>query len=179
MTFKRTLVALLLTVPMLVGAQAYKFGGNSEVKVEGTSNVHDWSAVVEDVRATATYEDDDLASLRVEFIVESMESGEKLMNKRIYKTLNSDEHPKIVFVMSSSQHNGSSLSMTGNLTINGVTKRVTVTGTITELANGDIKISGSHPVLFSNFGMTAPSFMLGAMKVGDEVKIVYNVTLTR
>ncbi|NVK27199.1 MAG: YceI family protein [Flavobacteriia bacterium] len=169
------IATMLLSVGLL--AQQYRVSPESEVKVEGTSNVHDWSAVVEDVR-TSGGSSTSLVGLKVEFVVESMESGDRLMNKRIYKTLNSEDHPKIVFNVTESERNGSLLTMKGNLTINGVKKDITVSARVTETSNG-LTISGKQAILFSDYGMQAPSFMFGAMKVGNEVQIVFKVVLTR
>ncbi|KAB2814253.1 YceI family protein [Phaeocystidibacter luteus] len=177
MTRKITYIITTLLLSFGLFAQQYSISSDSEVKVEGTSNVHDWSAVVEDVRVSGG-SSTSLVGLKVEFIVESMKSGDRLMDKRIHKTLNSEDHPKIVFNVTESERNGETLTMKGNLTINGVKKDITVVAKVTETSNG-LTISGKQTILFTDYGMDAPSFMFGAMKVGNEVQIVYNVVLTR
>lgn len=171
-----TVLALLLAVPVFAQS-TMRVSSNSEVKVEGTSNVHDWGAVVEEVRFEGTRTNDVLDGIRVRFVVESMESGDGLMNRRIYSTLNSDDHPEIVFNITDSSLQGERLTMNGTLTINGVRKQITVRGEMRRLNNGNIRIQGSHPVLFTDHGMDAPSFMFGAMKVGNTVQINYNIVL--
>lgn len=177
MRLQITTIILALALAMPAFGQNMRVSNTSEVKVEGTSNVHDWSAVVEDVRFEGTRTNDVLNGIRVRFVVESMESGDGLMNRRIYSTLNSEDHPEIVFNITDSSVQGQRLTMTGNLTINGVRRQITVTGEMRELSNGNLRIQGSHPVEFSDHGMDAPSFMFGAMKVGNTVHIKYNIVL--
>lgn len=160
-------------------AQSYRLSDNSEFRIDGTSNVHDWSAVVEDVKASGTGNTNTLEALEVVFKVESMESGDRLMNRRMYSTLNSEEYPEINFTMTGSNRTGNSMTLRGDLTIHGVKKHISVQGQVAELSNGNLRITGSHPVKFTEHGMDPPSFMFGAMKVGDEVKITFNVLLTR
>lgn len=171
------LKALAFAFAMPIFSQNFRVSSSSEVKVEGTSNVHDWSAVVEEVTFEGTRTNDVFDGVRVKFKVESMESGDGLMNRRIHKTLNAEEHPHIIFNITDSSLDGTALTMKGNLTINGVTKQITVNGTMRTLSNGNIRIQGSHPVKFTDHGMEAPSFMFGAMKVDNEVKITYNIVL--
>ncbi len=170
------LCALLLTVVSY--GQTYSFSNQSEVSVEGTSNVHDWSAVVEQINASGNW-NQALSNLRVEFVVESMASGDRLMDKRIHKTLNAEDHPKIIFEVVDSSRNGADMTLVGDLTINGVKKRITVQAKVETLPDGKLKVIGSHPVLFTDHGMEAPSFMFGAMKVGDQVTIKFNVIVTQ
>jgi len=65
------------------------------------------------------------------------------------------------------------------LTIAGVTKQVTLQGKITENADGSATITGSRKIKMSEFGITPPSFMLGALKVGDEVTVEYTLKLKK
>ncbi len=171
-----TTVLAVFTVLPLFSQSEYHVSPSTVVSVDGTSNVHDWSATVENVefegRTSQTLE-----GLKVKFEVESMESGDRLMNRRIHSTLNSEDHPFITFTITDSNLQGNNLRMTGNLEINGVTKNIVVRATTRELSNGNVQISGSHPVLFTDHGMEAPSFMFGAMKVDNKVNIDFNVIL--
>ena len=42
-------------------------------------------------------------------------------------------------------------------------------------ADGSYTLSGSKNIKFSEFGMSAPKYMLGVMKVYDDLTINYNV----
>ncbi|GGH73052.1 hypothetical protein GCM10011318_17670 [Phaeocystidibacter marisrubri] len=159
--------------------QSYQMSPNSEFTVEGTSNVHDWSAKVTEVTAASTVANDELQSLRLVFKVESMDSGDRLMNKRMHASLEAEDYPDIVFVMKTYQLNGSRATVNGDLTIHGVKRNINVQANFTKLSDGSIKLSGTHSVKFSQHGMSAPSFMFGAMKVADEVNINFALILKR
>jgi polyisoprenoid-binding protein YceI len=71
------------------------------------------------------------------------------------------------------------MNITGNLTLGGVTKPTDLTLRIKTLPGGDLEVKGTRKILMSNHGIKAPSFMLGAMKVGDEVTLTYDVILKK
>lgn len=169
--------ALALTVSFIGFGQSYQLSPASEFTVEGTSNVHDWSAKVNEVTATSTVENDRITALRLVFKVESMETGERLMNKRLKESLKAEDHPEIVFVMRTYQVNGSSVTVNGDLTICGVKKNINVRATYSKLTDGSIKLTGTHQVKFSDHGLSAPSYMFGAMKVGDAVNLNFSLIL--
>lgn len=174
------LTAAMMTLGTTVAnAQTHQLSNQSKVEVLGTSNVHDWSGVVENVRGTANYTDGTLQNANFTFVVNSLNSGDNRMNDRMMTTLDEERYPNITFRVSNATTNGSRVSMTGNLTIHGVTKRVTVQGTMQELSNGNLKITGKHAVLFTDYGMDAPSFMLGAMRVANEVTVNFDVVFTK
>jgi polyisoprenoid-binding protein YceI len=63
----------------------------------------------------------------------------------------------------------------GSLTISGVTKPVTLV--VNGVVNPDktITITSSQKIKMSEFRVKPPSFMLGALKVGDHVTVEYNL----
>ena len=63
----------------------------------------------------------------------------------------------------------------GELAIAGKTNKVTFPITIDVPEKDKLKISGTAPVKMTEYGVTppAPSFGLGLMKCGDEVKIIF------
>jgi polyisoprenoid-binding protein YceI len=68
------------------------------------------------------------------------------------------------------------IKATGNLTIAGVTKPVALQTTYT--VNGDeVVCKGSKTLKMSEYGIKAPTFMMGALKVADEVTIDLSLKL--
>jgi polyisoprenoid-binding protein YceI len=106
------------------------------------------------------------------------------MDDRTHSTLKADKFPEIVYVFTKvinvQQSGGETImNVSGNLTMCGVTKPTDLTLRIKTLANGDLEIKGSKKILMSTYGVKPPSFMLGAMKVGDEVTLTYDVILKK
>ena len=65
----------------------------------------------------------------------------------------------------------------GTLTILGKDKAVAMKIDATRLAEGKATAQGEETLLMSDFGIKPPSFMFGTMKVGDEVKVKFNLTV--
>jgi polyisoprenoid-binding protein YceI len=70
---------------------------------------------------------------------------------------------------------------TGELAIAGKTNKVTFPVSIDVPEKDKLKISGTAPVKMSDYGITppAPSFGLGLMKTGDEVKIIFDWSVAK
>ncbi len=45
-------------------------------------------------------------------------------------------------------------------------------------ANGELKIIGSKQLTMTDFGMEPPTAMMGAIKVGNEISVTFEITLT-
>lgn len=171
--------ALALVFGFNVQAQSFRLSPNSTFTIDGTSNVHDWTAEVKEVSATTTVTDGSIEAMRIVFKVKSMDSGDSMMNSRMQSSMDADDYPEIVFVLKSFTLNGNRATLNGDLTIHGQRRNINVQASYQKLADGSIKLTGSQPVLFTQHGMSPPSFMFGAMKVADEVKVSFNVILTR
>jgi polyisoprenoid-binding protein YceI len=70
---------------------------------------------------------------------------------------------------------------TGELAIAGKTNTVTFPVTIDVPEKDKLKITGTAPLKMTAYGITppAPSFGLGLMKCGDDVKIIFDWTVVK
>jgi polyisoprenoid-binding protein YceI len=96
------------------------------------------------------------------------------IHKTLKEILNTAQHPTISF--SSRRVDGSAASFTcdGELTIMGVTQPVIVQGRV-----ADGRVAGGASVIQSRWGIRPYSAFFGALKLSDEVKIDFDVALTR
>jgi hypothetical protein len=60
----------------------------------------------------------------------------------------------------------------------GTSKPVELTAKGKVLANGDVQIIGSRKLNMKDFNMVPPTAMMGTIKVGEEVTVNFNLTLT-
>ena len=160
---------------------------SSDIKVVGTSNLHDWKMKAQSTSVSAKFDLKpgtnqlaDISALSFSMPVKGLKSDENLMDTRAYSTLKADKHEKIVFNMSSAvitpqANNQYLVKATGNLTISGVTKPVTLVANGVVNADKTITITGAQKIKMSEFGVKPPTFMLGALKVGDQVTVEYNL----
>jgi polyisoprenoid-binding protein YceI len=162
----------------------------SEVTVEGTSTMHAYHCKTEKIMA---YVDVDpgytkdltkiakpIVSVKVNILVNSLKCGNGTMDKNLYSTLNADKNPMITYTLSGYDIlNGLSSSFAANtkgtLKISGTEKLVDMKINASRLAEGKVTAEGEETLLMTDFGIKPPSFMLGTLKVGNEVKVKFNL----
>lgn len=181
----------LLLITGVLNAQT-KFSTKSyQITVAGTSTMHEWTSKATAVTVTGdfaiangTLEKINAATVKIEAKSLKSTKNSDLMDERTHSTIKADKNPSITYVftkVASTQQSGSETTVTvnGNLTIAGVTKPTDLVLKFKSLPNGDVEVKGSRKILMSNHGIKAPSFMLGAMKVGNEITITYDIILKK
>ncbi len=164
----------------------------SSILVKGTSSLHDWRCKTEQISGDISYAATgltlkDITAVDLQLVVKSMrsikENGdyyESGMDKNMYKALNADKNPKITFVLTDISNLKASAGKAdfvakGNLTIAGSQKPISFPVSATLTANG-IVIKGATTFKMTTFGVTPPRALLGTIKTGDEVTIVFNAS---
>ncbi|WP_373057810.1 YceI family protein [Zunongwangia sp. H14] len=193
-TFKNYWLAagsfLLMIISVSTTAQTFnvkKTGSN--MKIEGTSNIHDWEIEAEDFEGTLTAELKDgqltqIKNLEFTVIAESLKSGKGAMDKNTYKALETDKHKKITYTLNKVKNIDCTSSekcvvtTSGYLTIAGTKKPVDITFNA-KLGQSKIVLSGSEKVKMSEYKIDPPTAMFGAITTGDEVKIKFQTTFSK
>jgi polyisoprenoid-binding protein YceI len=185
----------LVLAPVLFGTQlhaqdTYKLNGSKDnvVKVSGKSNVHDWTMIAQNPVSDADFgplvgSDNvpkSLTSLNFSVNAKGLKSEHSSMDTRTYKVIKADAYPKITFKSSSAvitpvSKGKFSVKVTGSLSIAGVSKTVTLQANGVVNADQGITCNGTQKLKLTDYNIQPPSFMLGAMKVGDELSIAYNL----
>lgn len=172
---------MFITAGVLVHSQTLSIK-SSEVVINGETNVnHNFTIKATELSGKMTVADNRPQALTVEIPVRSLISGEKLMDKKTHEAFNEPKNPKILFQMTelnSIQVNGENIAVTvtGNLSLKGATKKVTLKADGKEMSPGVYTFQGALPVKMSDYGMKAPTAMLGTMKTKDQVTVNYKVT---
>lgn len=174
----------LLGSPKAASAQTYKVAAGSLIQVDGTSNLHDWKMKAQSFSSDAQLvfkgtDLQDVTALNFTLPVQNLKSNESLMDTRAYKALKEEQNKNITFKLTSATVTGGVIKANGNLTIAGVTKEVALQAKSVVGADGSVTITGSRKVKMSEFGIKPPTFMMGALKVGDEITIDYTLKLKK
>lgn len=158
---------------------------NSSIKVSGTSNIHDWTMKSEVLNANAAFNFrdgklNDVTALNFSMKVANLKGKEDLLTTRAHKAMNAAKFTTIAFKLNSATAtplaNGQyTIKAIGELEISGTTKVVTLYANALLNSDKSISCSGTHKLKMSEFGVAPPSFMLGALKVKDDVAITYNL----
>ena len=67
--------------------------------------------------------------------------------------------------------------MNGKLSLGGVEKAITLDADAKAGPNGTLLVTGSEELKLSDYGLKAPTLMMGTMKVADAVKVRYELAL--
>jgi len=188
---KKAISGMLILAAMSIGmtnnAQAqetYKVTTGSSLKVNGTSNIHDWTMEAKSIPADVVLEVEGnqvtaIKSLTFTLPVKTLKGKEDLLNSRAYKAMKEDAHKNISFKMTSGSVAQNIIKVNGTLTIAGVSKPVALQAKATVNADGTVTCIGSRKLKMSDHGIAPPSFMLGALKVVDDITIDFNLKLKK
>lgn len=158
---------------------------NSTVKVSGSSNLHDWVMKGETLTAGSAFifkngKLNDMTALNFSMKVTNLKSEESLLNSRAYKAMDADKYTTVNFKLSSATvtplANGHyTIKALGKLQISAVTKDVVLYADAVQNSDKTISCTGYEKLKMSEYGIKPPSFMLGALKVTDEVTFNFNL----
>lgn len=175
-TFKnlsRTILTIgILSFSILSNAQKLSII-NSNIKIEGTSTLHDWSMTSAQGTWTGNANGNTINDVKFTMKTTSLKSKESAMDKNAYKSLEASKYPEIIFTTSSLPSSGTA-SVTGILTITDISKNIKFPVNVVKIGNV-YTIKGSTKLKMSAFGIKAPSFMMGTIKTGDEINISFNI----
>jgi polyisoprenoid-binding protein YceI len=192
----RKLTNTILIAAIIVGgifqnvrAQAvYKLtpGKDATIKVLGSSNVHDWvlTSVAIDSQGEFKFDNDgqlhSLSSFSLALNAKSLKSEHESMDSRTYKTMKVDQYPKVSYKLTSAtvtpvQKGKYTIKATGELTIAGVSQTIVMTINAVTNADNTITCTGSEELKLTDYKIDPPSFMLGAMKVKNDLTIQFNL----
>lgn len=182
------LVFCLFLFAKISVAQTYNLNNaTSFLEVHGTSSLHDWhvDAETQNGKITVSNLDDlQLDALSFSVMSESLKSGKSGMDKNTYKALKTDKHKTITFKMSSVKSielvsdSNYKVTVIGNMTISGVTKSISIDLKL-ELKDNKILIEGEKSMKMTDYGIEPPKALLGTIKTGDDIKIIFKTVFQK
>jgi len=180
-------VILFGVIPQSLKAQVYKLSPSADVniKVLGSSNIHDWTMTSTALESQGNFKLSEgqlkeVTAFSFSLNAKSLKSDHQSMDNRTYKTINADQFPKIIYRLSSAtitsvQKNKFLIKTTGELTIAGTTQTITMNVTAVVNADNSLTCTGSEKLKLTDYKIEPPSFMLGAMKVTNDLTIQFNL----
>jgi len=161
---------------------------SARVSIEGTSNIHgytasstaltiaalDVDAADEDVLGRAL-EANAIRAFEVVIPTTSLTSPRDGIDKNMHKALKAAEHPDIRFRLRSLD--AAAGTATGRLTIAGVEKDVTLNVQVMRQAAG-LGVTGTTSLMMTDYGVTPPKAMLGMLKTNPKVTITFELVLS-
>jgi len=156
----------------------------SEITIKGTSNLHDWEENVESFKVNLflKFQEKEIAGIdkvQVTLQSNSIVSENSIMTNKTHDALNVKKYPHIEFRLVSVDNLSSSDgkfsgTLVGDVTLAGVTKRISLAFSGVHSGN-KISIKGSKELNMEDFKIDPPKAMLGTLKTGEEVTILFQL----
>jgi polyisoprenoid-binding protein YceI len=157
---------------------------SARVSLEGTSNVHAFTASTHTVTIRAieiagapaadvlehVLQPGNLKSFEVSIPAASLTSPKEGIDKNMHKALKAQEHRDIRFRLRALEPAGDAYRGVGVLTIAGVEKEVTLNLKV-ERKGAALAVTGATDLLMTDYGITPPKAMLGMLKTDPKVQI--------
>jgi polyisoprenoid-binding protein YceI len=175
------------TAPQAAGTAPLALA-SARISIEGTSNIHGYTAsstavtvAAVDVDAEAggdvlarALEPNGVRAFEVVIPTASLTSPKDGIDKNMHKALKAAEHPEIRFRLRSLD--AAAGTAVGQLTIAGVEKDVTLRVQVKQ-QEASLAVTGTTTLLMTDYGVTPPKAMLGMLKTNPKVTITFELVL--
>jgi len=170
------------------------------VEIDGDSTLHKYSATSHDCRCSfglsaavpdpaqaATLEalmrGHQIDAFSMAIPVSSLRSDDKHLDEHMWKALKQGQFPRIRFEMTRYRVVAAAvagaaftLDMQGQLEVAGVVRPIQLSANVRHTARG-LQVWGARDLRMTDFNVTPPTLMLGAIKTADAITIKFNVEL--
>lgn len=194
----RTTTARILPVTLAIATLAFAGSRNaltlqpeSRLWIEGTSTVRSFTCTAGVVEAAVEATpgavksviagEKAVQSVAITVPAAKLDCNNGRMNEHMLKALKASEHPAIEFRVASYEVAKADVGVTGTLkgtlTLGGVTREIAIDAAARETADGALRVAGKYELAMSDYGLKRPTLMMGTLKVGDRVKVGFDVLL--
>lgn len=185
-----TVMALIAGGWYAVETATYEFQPQTSIAVRGTSTMHDFEckaglisgAIQVPITGSTDVADalNGMQTVSVSVPVEKIDCGNGTMDKKMKSALDAGKAPLIKYTLTRATVTGPAdasgfypMNTSGRLALAGQEKPIEMAVRGKQLADGSFLFSGSTQILMKDWGISPPTAMLGAMKTGNEVTVVF------
>jgi polyisoprenoid-binding protein YceI len=192
---KTTLLALAILVPVsgawTVANEQLMLQPQSRLWIDGTSTIRSFTCKAPDVNAVVEVSganaipsllagEKGVKTVQVTVPAEHMDCGNGKMNDHMRNALKVTENPTITFVLTNydvtKNAEGISGTINGTLDLGGVKKPISFQATGAS-EGGMLHVNGTYELRMTDYGLKPPSLMFGRIKVGETVKVGFDLLL--
>jgi polyisoprenoid-binding protein YceI len=189
-------LTLLATTLSAQTAVRLRLAPGSQLSFDGTSTLHGFTCTTSTMQAyidvDPSYQTANLSTIahpivnvQVVIPVRSLKCGGELENN-MYKTLNATQFPYVIYkltgydmVAETATASKFSATTRGALTIAGKENPIQMTIDASRGSDGVVSASAQQAIKMSAFGIKPPTFMLGTLRVGDQLKVKFTLKATQ
>lgn len=189
---KALLVFLLVIISnnLLIAQTNYTVKQVTSIKISGTSTLHDWDMTSSSAACNATFvlnasnQITNITAINFSTPVDNLKSGKSAMDKNAYKALNKDKYPNITFTLTPGTATVTpkagglyTVKCKGKLAIGGGVVETDLEADCKVNADKTITVTGSKKISMKDYGVKPPSFMMGAVKTGNDITLNFNLLM--
>lgn len=167
----------LLTAAPLSAAELKIRAAGSKIEFVGTKKTGSHKGGFKQFSGTLSMPAGDVtaATVKVEIATESLFSDDAKLTQHLKAPDFFDvrKHPKATFTSTSIKASGGAHTITGNLTLHGVTRPVSIPATITS-DNGSVTIAGTFKIAREDFGM-----VYGKGMIDNDVRVTIQIKASK
>jgi len=191
-TLKTSLLfSLILIISTVSFAQTNYHSKVVDIKLNGTSNIHDWEMVATSGISDASFvinasgQVTSLTALSFVLPAVNLKSGHGQMDKNTYKALNASKNPNISFTLISatvtaSGGNNYQINAVGKLSVAGTVKHTDLQATGKyNPADKSFTVTGVKKMKMTDYNVAPPKALMGTIKTGDAISIAYTLKFTK
>ena len=165
---------------------------SGRISIAGTSNIHDYAASTTNVRVVQMelaegvkgpdfwdqiVKPGAIESFEIAIAAGSLSSPREGIDKNMHKALKVEQFPEITFRLTRLESaTAGAVKAIGVLRIAGVDREVAL-DLKTSRKGGLLVVTGSLPLLMTDYGIKPPTAMFGTLRTGDEVKVNFELTV--
>ena len=192
---KSTLLALAILVPAsgawTIANEQLELQPQSRLWIDGTSTIRSFTCKAAEVNAVVEVNganvipslltgEKGVKAVQVTVPAEKMDCGNGKMNDHMRNALKVSDNPTITFSLTNydvaRNADGISGTINGTLDLGGVKKPISLQATGAPV--GDmLHVSGVYELRMTDYGLKPPSLMFGRIKVGETVKVGFDLLL--
>jgi hypothetical protein len=189
----RLMLVCLFTISVAITLKAqinYTIKDKPILTISGTSTLHDWDMQSSTATCNATFvlnaalQITGVNTINFSMPVADLKSKHTAMDNNAYKALGKDKNPNITFVLTPGTATfvnigagNYTLKCRGKLTIAGTAVDTDLTANCKVNADKTITVTGSKNISMKDYSVKPPSFMMGAVKTGNDIVLKFNLTM--
>ena len=192
---KTTLLALAILVPVsgawTVANEQLMLQPQSRLWIDGTSTIRSFTCKAGEVNALVEVNganaipslltgEKGVKAVQVTVPAEKMDCGNGKMNDHMRNALKVTENPTITFSLTNydvtKNADGISGTINGTLDLGGVKKPISLQATGAN-EGGMLHVNGVYELKMTDYGLKPPTLMFGRIKVGETVKVGFDLLL--
>lgn len=186
-------MGLVATSPLRASAQDAPLTlASAKVSIDGSSNIHEWTAATTDVVVTkltiagadrgagllhAVLTPGAVTAFEIAVHAKSLTSPKEGLDKNMHKALKVTECPDITFRLSRFEGKAPGARAVGVLKIAGVEREVAF-DLKTAVTATTLTVSGEVPLLMTDYGITPPKALMGMLKTDPKVVVKFETVLS-